>query len=196
MLSVVIATQDSERALVPTLAALVPGAVAGVVREVIVADAGSRDASAKIAEGAGCRVLISSATRGARLKAAAHVARAPWLLFLQPGTVPDATWIDECRRFIEEAELRGCAGTYAAVFRAASATFRPTLIEALSLLRAALGARPNASQGLVIAKTLYDACGGHRDLDAPERDLIRRLGGRRLVLLRAGAIAASRRPNT
>jgi glycosyltransferase involved in cell wall biosynthesis len=189
MLSVVIATQDSERALLPTLAALVAGAVSGVVREVIVADAGSRDASAGIAEGAGCRVLISSATRGARLKAAADVARSPWLLFLQPGTVPDATWIDECRRFIEESELRGCAGTYAAVFRAASATFRPTLVEAMALLRAALGARPNPSQGLVIARTLYDACGGHRDLEEPERDLIRRLGRRRLVLLRAGAIA-------
>ena len=35
-------------------------------------------------------------------------------------------------------------------------------------------------------------CGGHRELDAPERDLIRRLGRRRLVLLRAGAIE----PNT
>jgi glycosyltransferase involved in cell wall biosynthesis len=190
MLSVVIATQDSERALVPTLSALVPGAVAGVVREVIVADAGSRDASTTIADGAGCRVLKSTATRGARLKAAAHTARAPWLLFLRPGIVPDATWIDETRRFIEETELRGCAGTHAAVFRAASATFRPALIEALALLRAALGARPDASQGLVIAKTLYDALGGHRDIEAPERDLIYRLGRRRTVLLRAGAIDA------
>ena len=135
MLSVVIATQDSERALLPTLSALVAGAVAGVVREVIVTDAGSGDGSATIAEGAGCRVLISSATRGARLKAAAEVARAPWLMFLPPGTVPDATWIDEVRRFVEESELRGCAGTYAAVFRAASATFRPTLVEAIALLQ-------------------------------------------------------------
>lgn len=191
MLSVVIATQDSERALLPTLAALVAGAVNGVVREVIVADAGSQDASAAIAEGAGCRVLISDAPRGARLKAATAVAHSPWLLFLQPGTVPDATWIDEVRRFVEEAELRGCAASYAAVFRAGSATFRPTLIEAITLLRAALGARPNPSQGLLIAKTLYDACGGHRELDEPERDLLRRLGRRRLVLLRAGAMLAS-----
>jgi len=32
MLSVVIATENAERNLVPTLAALVPGAMAGVVR--------------------------------------------------------------------------------------------------------------------------------------------------------------------
>jgi glycosyltransferase involved in cell wall biosynthesis len=189
MLSVVIATHDSERALLPTLAALVAGAAAGVVREVIVADAGSRDATAAIADGAGCRVLVSTQGRGARLKAAADAARAPWLLFLRPGVVLDATWVDETRRFMEEAELRQCAGTCAAVFRAAA--HRPPLLEALALLRAALGARPNASQGLVISKTRYDALGGHRDLDEPERDLHRRLGHRRLVLLRAGALAAT-----
>src|SRR2546425_230718 len=77
MLSVVIATHDSERALLPTLAALVAGAAAGIVREVIVADAGSHDATTAIADGAGCRVLVSAQRRGARLKAAAEAARAP-----------------------------------------------------------------------------------------------------------------------
>jgi hypothetical protein len=68
MLSVVIATHDSERALLPTLAALVAGAAAGVVREVIIADAGSRDATCAIADGAGCHVLMSTQPRGARLR--------------------------------------------------------------------------------------------------------------------------------
>ena len=111
MLSVVIATHDSERALLPTLAALVAGAAAGVVRDVVIADAGSRDATGAIADGAGCRVLISTERRGVRLKAAADAARGPWLLFLAPGIVPNVTWVDETRRFIEEAELRGCAGS-------------------------------------------------------------------------------------
>jgi glycosyltransferase involved in cell wall biosynthesis len=190
MLSVVIATHDSERALLPTLAALVAGAAAGVVREVIVADAGSRDATPAIADGAGCRLVTSTQGRGARLKAAAATARAPWLLFLAPGTMPDATWIEETRRFIEEAELRGCTGTYAAAFRPASATFRPALLEAFALLWAALGARADASRGLLIARSLYDTLGGHRDVAEPERDLARRLGRRRVVLLRCGAMAA------
>jgi hypothetical protein len=188
MLSVVIATHNSERALLPTLAALVSGAAAGIVREVIVADAGSRDATAAIADGAGCRVLVSAQGRGARLKAAAAVARAAWLLFLRPGVVLDATWVDETRRFVEEAELRGYAGTHAAVFRASA--LRPGLLEALALLGTALGAKPDASQGLVIAKTRYAALGGHRDVEEPERDLRRRLHRRHLVLLRTGAILA------
>ena len=188
MLSVVIATHNSERALSPTLAALVAGAAAGIVREVIVADAGSRDATAAIADGAGCRVLVSAQGRGARLKAAADAARASWLLFLRPGVVLDATWVDETRRFVEDAELRGCAGTHAAVFRASA--FRPGLLEALALLGTALGAKPDASQGLVIAKARYAALGGHRDVEEPERDLRRRLRRRHLVLLRTGAIVA------
>jgi glycosyltransferase involved in cell wall biosynthesis len=186
----VIATQDSERTLLPTLVALVPGALAGLVREVIVADADSRDATAEIADGAGCRVLASNGTRGARLKAGADAARAPWLLFLQPGVVPDATWIDETKRFVEESELRGQADACAAVFRRASATYRPVLVEALDLLWAALGARPKASQGLLIAKILYDSIGGHRELEEPERELIARLGHRRIVLLRTNTLEA------
>ena len=107
MLSVVIATHNSERALLPTLAALVSGAAAGIVREVIVADAGSRDATLEVAEVAGCRVLSSNAPRGVRLKDAAGATRGRWLLFLQPGIVPEGGWVGETRRFIEEAELDG-----------------------------------------------------------------------------------------
>ena len=133
MLSVVIATQESERALLPTLAALVPGAAAGIVREVIIADAGSRDATAEVADAAGCCVLISPGPRGARLRAAAAVARAAWFLFLEPGIVPDATWIDETRQFMEAAELQDRAGSRAAVFRPGVGTSRPLFFEALAL---------------------------------------------------------------
>jgi hypothetical protein len=60
------------------------------------------------------------------------------------------------------------------------------------LLAYALGVRPHASQALVIAKPFYDALGGHRDVEDPEHDLMRRLGRRRLVLLRTCAMIESR----
>jgi hypothetical protein len=185
MLSIIIATRDSERALLPTLAALVAGAAAGLIREVIIADAGSRDETAAIADGAGCRVLVDSQPRGPRLKAAAETARASWLLFLRPGVVLEASWVEETRRFIEETELQDQAPIRAGVFRVGP--LRSAALETLALLRAAFGARPNASQGLVIAKSLYAALGGHRDVEEPERDLFRRLGRHGLVRLRAGA---------
>src|SRR5262245_20188515 len=140
MLSVVIPTRESERALVRTLAPLVPGAAAGVVREVIVADAGSHDATAEVADIAGCRILVSGEPVGTRLRAAAAAARAPWLMFLRPGVILDATWTDDTARFIDESEHGSLAHARAAVFRRAPAasSARPLLIEALSLLRAAL----------------------------------------------------------
>src|SRR5215213_8672465 len=86
--SIVIATCDSERALVATLAALFPGVMAGIVREVIVADGGSRDETEQVADIAGCRFLTSSEPLGNRLKGAAASARGTWLMFLPAGVVP------------------------------------------------------------------------------------------------------------
>ena len=71
MLSAIIATHESERSLVPTLAALVPGVIAGLISEVIVADAGSTDATSEVADLAGCAFMTSTAPLGARLNEAA-----------------------------------------------------------------------------------------------------------------------------
>src|SRR5690348_8178579 len=101
MISVVIATHESERELVHTLAALVPGALHGLVREVIVIDAGSQDDTAKVADVAGCRFLVQPrGLRGARLAAAAATARADWLWFVTPGSVPEVGWLEATERFI------------------------------------------------------------------------------------------------
>jgi hypothetical protein len=193
MLSVVIAAQDNGRRLVATLAALVPGAIAGVVREVVVADSGSSDI-AEIADIAGCRVLTSDGPLGDRLKAASAVARSSWLLFLKPGWIPDPSWIGETRSFIETNELAGRADRIAAVFRRAPTpgTPRAALAEALALLTASFGTRPRPEQGLLITKRLYERLDGHRgNYDDPEIALLRRLGRRRIVTLRSAAATSN-----
>jgi len=184
MLSVIIATDESERALVAALAALVPGATAGAIREVIVADKGSRDQTAEVADVAGCRLLVTPAPLAGRLRAAAAVARAGWLMFLQPGVAPDVTWIPEVMRFVEQTELAGDAPAAAVFSRPSRAG--PGLFTRLKGL-ARRGPQPD--QGLVIAKRLYDSLGGHRDAAADcETDLLRRLGRRRIAVLRTAAI--------
>ena len=139
MLTAIIATRESERILVPTLAALVTGATAGLLTEVIVADAGSRDATAEVADIAGCRFMSSDALVGTRLKAAAETASAPWLLFLRAGAVPEPGWISAAENFMGKAA--GTDRPQAAVFRPAgrASTMRPGLSEFLTLLRAAFG---------------------------------------------------------
>src|SRR5947209_13006473 len=102
MLSVIIATRDSQRTLMPTLAALVPGATAGIVREVFVADGGSRDETEEVADIAGCRFLKSNETLDGRFKATAAIARGEWLMFLRPGILPGSSWIDETVAFAQQ----------------------------------------------------------------------------------------------
>jgi glycosyltransferase involved in cell wall biosynthesis len=189
MLSVVIATRNDAHRLVATLAALVPGATAGVVSEAIVADSGSTDDTAAVADVAGCRWLSSDAPPGERLAQAAASARAPWLLFLRPGAVLDPGWVAEVRRFIEAAEIGGRADKLAAVFRRAPSpdTLRPALVEALWFVATSIALRPHPDQGLLIAKRCYLELGRHTGPDA-ERGLLRRLGGKRLVTLRSGVV--------
>lgn len=184
MLSAIISTHESERSLVPTLAALVPGAAAGLLAEVIVADAGSHDATAEVADIAGCRFIASAEPLGARLSAAAAATRTPWLLFLRAGTVPHPGWIEATDRFIRDTELIDGAGR-AAVFRPSGAAdfLRPGLSEVVGLLRVALGGGPHPEQGLLIAKRFYENVGGHPEGADAEAALLRRLGRRRIAML-------------
>ena len=193
MLSVIIPTLDCERSLVPTLATLVPGAAVGTVRDVIVADGGSRDATLEVADIAGCEIMTSHAPLAVRLREATAKARASWVMFLKPGVVLDATWIDEVERFVQQAEAHGVIDAPAAAFRAVAAQgfARPLLAEAWSSLRLALGGRIAPEQGLILPKVLYERLGRHRDVQDPEADLLARLGRRRIVLLCSRAWASN-----
>lgn len=187
MLSAIVATHESERTLVRTLAALVPGATAGLLTEVIVADAGSKDATAEVADIAGCRFVSSHAALGARLRAAAMSARTPWLLFLRAGTVPEAAWIAATDRFISAADT--AQTPRAAVFRppAVDDLLRPGLSEVFAILRVAFGGGATPEQGLLISRSHYDTVGGHSDRSDTEAALLRKIGRRRIAMLAAGA---------
>src|SRR5690242_8931367 len=184
MLSAIIATHESERALVPTLTALVPATTAGLLTEVVIADAGSRDATAEVAEFAGCRFISSTDPLGTRLKAAAGTTRSPWLLFLRAGAAPEAGWVPAAERFMAANSLSD-DDTRAAVFRPAAIgdLMRPGFSELAALLRVIFGGAPRPEQGLLIARRSYDALGGHSGGEQAEATLLRRLGRRRVVML-------------
>lgn len=191
MLSVVIPTHESERLLVPTLAALVPGAMSGLISEVVVADAGSGDDTEQVADIAGCRFIRMEAPLAARLRDTARGTRTPWLMFLRAGCVPEPGWIEAAERFIQAA---GTGDTErAAVFRPPSAAdlLRPGLSEVMALLRVMLGGGARPEQGLLIARRFYDALGGHPDGLEPEAAILRKIGRRRVTMLSAGARTAS-----
>lgn len=192
MLSAIISTQNSERSLVPTLSALVPAAAAGLLAEVVIADAGSRDATADVADIAGCRFTSSSEALGIRLKAAAATVRSPWFMFLRAGAVPQPGWIEAADHFIQTTGLLEDAGR-AAIFRLPGLTHavRPGFAELLAGVRAAIARGPKPEQGLLIARRLYDAIGGHSAGDDAEVAILRRLGRQRLVVLPAAITIAN-----
>jgi glycosyltransferase involved in cell wall biosynthesis len=202
MISVIIPTMNNERSLVPTLAMLVPGAMSGLVRDVTLADAGSTDDTAAIADAAGCNMLVSKSPLGPRLREAAASARGPWLMFLRSGTVLDTDWLDEIALFVAgansdegrrvDSSVHGLSGSstlgIAAVFRRAASPRAASPFAAAVITRmAALTGRPHPDQGLLIATRLYGELGGHRDVADPEAELARRLGRRRIQVLRSAA---------
>ena len=85
MLSVIIPTDGVEQPAVATLAALVPGAAAGVVKEVLLVDRAGTGVIERVADVTGCRFLPFQGTRAAALAAGARQARSPWLMFLHAG---------------------------------------------------------------------------------------------------------------
>lgn len=186
MLSVIVATHESERTLVPTLSALVPGAMSGLVTEVVVADAGSKDATAEVADIAGCRFMIAEGDLGSRLQDAARSTRTPWLMFMRAGLVPEPGWMAAAESFMQAAAFEEKAPR-AAVFRTASDQASPGLRELIAVLGAMLGGGDRAAQGLLIARSLYEDVGGHPAVTDAETAILRTIGRRRLALLGASA---------
>jgi hypothetical protein len=181
MLSVIIPTEGAEPPVVATLAALVPGAAAGVVREVVLVDRAQSATIARVADVAGCDFIAHDGPRGAMLAAGAAKARSHWLMFLHAGAVPDATWIDEVGQFMHNAELH--QQPRAAIFSYARSPYATGGMRARFAHFARILSGPSPDQGLVIARSHYAKLGGH---DASARDaearLLRKLGRARIML--------------
>ena len=189
MLSVIIPTEGNERPTVATLAALVPGAAAGVVREVLLVDRGSSGVIERVADVAGCRFLPFQGSHAAALAAGARQARSPWLMFLHAGAVLDSGWIEETTQFIHGVSNSG--RPRAGVFRYAPSPYADTGWRDGLKLIARMIAGPSADQGLLIARDHYDRLGGHApNARRSEARLLRQLGRSSRTLLRSRIMVA------
>ena len=184
MLSVIIPTEGEEQPAVATLAALVPGAAAGVVREVLLVDRSGTGVIERVADVAGCRFLACSGSQAAALAAGARQARSPWLMFLRPGAVLDTGWIEETTQFIQGVAASG--RPRAGVFRYARSPYADHGLRDSfkSLARSMMG--PRTDQGLLIARDHYERLGGYSpDARRSEARLLRQLGRSSRTLLRS-----------
>lgn len=195
MLSVIIPTWNADRTLAAALSAHVPAAVDGVVREVIVVDCGSTDQTRAIADAAGAKLIEAPKGRGIQLAAGAEASRQDWMLFLHADTVLETDWYVEAAHLIDKVRSGGRSDTAAAFhFALDDAGFAPRLIEWGVAARCHALSLPFGDQGLLISRRMYDAVGGFQAMPLFEDvDIVRRLGRRRLVILRSKALTSPER---
>jgi len=189
MLSVIIPTEGAEQPTVATLAALVPGAAAGLIREVLLVDRARTGVIERVADVAGCRFLSFEGSHAAALAAGARQARSPWLMFLHAGAVLDSGWIDETTQFIQR--VSGSDRPRAGIFRYARSPYAETRLRDGFKFIARMITGPSADQGLLIARDHYDRLGGYLpDARRSEARLLRQLGRSSRTLLRSRIIVA------
>ena len=197
MISVVIPTWNAEAGRGATLSALVPAVVEGLVREVIVVDCGSTDATLRIADACGATILTTERGRGVQMRAGADAARQPWLLFLHADTVLLPGWEREVWAFIEKQEQGGLPRAGAFRFALDDEGLMPRLLEGAVALRCALFRLPYGDQGLLISRALYQTVGGYPAYPIMEDvALVRALGRRRVALFRSAAVTSAQRYQT
>jgi rSAM/selenodomain-associated transferase 2 len=193
MISVVIPTLNAAGTLPQCLGALVQAAIDGLVKEVIISDGGSNDATVSMSEDAGARIVAGARGRGSQLKRGAEAARGPWLLFLHADTALDPAWTQDARKL---ARNESRAGVFTLAFAADG--IAPRLVAAGAMARTKIFAAPYGDQGLLISRSLYNDLGGYsdaplfEDVELTDR-LVRRKGRRSLVVLPSRAVTSAGR---
>ena len=176
-LSVVIPTLNAQGELPGCLEALVEGLRAGIIREVIVSDGGSSDATVRIAEGAGAVIVSGAASRGGQLRRGGEAAQGVWFLFLHADSRLPIGWSDVVAAHFDSDRV----GYGRLRFDARG--FAPRWVAGWANLRSRLLGLPYGDQGLLISAQTYHDIGGYEDVPLMEDVAIaRRLSGRLQML--------------
>ncbi|OYV81013.1 MAG: hypothetical protein B7Z73_18580 [Planctomycetia bacterium 21-64-5] len=182
--------------VIPTLneADLITRAVASALatapHEVIVADGGSSDDTARLAEAAGAKVVCSPRGRATQQNAGARLARGDVLLFLHADAHLAADGVRQIERALSDP--RYSCGSFQQVIEAEGWLYR--LLERGNAWRAARRGLPYGDQGIFVRRALFDELGGFPDLKLMEDVfLMRRLRRRSWPLLLAGPLYVNAR---
>lgn len=187
-LSIVIPTLNAEGELPACLAALMEGLTAGLIRELIVSDGGSDDATRQIAAEAGAEWLSGAPSRGGQLRRGCAASKGEWLLVLHADTRLEPGWAAAVSQHLQEGQ--GRPACFRLRFRARGAA--AAWVAGWANLRARLFGLPYGDQGLLLRRQDYDAAGGYPDQPLMEDvALVRRLG--QLTVLPPAALTSAAR---
>ena len=157
-------TLNAEESLTRSLASLVPGVVDGLIKEVIIVDGGSEDATLEIADSTGCHIIQTDAARGLQLWQGCRAARGDWLLILHPDSQLGDNWMEKVQAHVRSYPTQ--AGYFHLRFDDRSWLVR--FWAELLAVRARWLAMPSGDHGLLLSRALYDCTGGYKDQAAFE----------------------------
>ena len=155
-ISVVIPTLNAEAHLGACLTALMPGLEAGIIRELIVSDGGSEDATVSIAKAWGAKVVTGPPSRGGQLGRGCNAAAGIWLLVLHADTQLRDGWVGPAILHLDTRQ----AGWFRLAFAQGGLAGR--LVAGWANLRSRFGL-PYGDQGLLLPRALYADAGGYPD---------------------------------
>ncbi len=160
-LSVIIPTLNAEAVLGPCFTALMEGLKTGLIREVIVSDGGSTDATGAQAQAWGAQVLHGPASRGGQLRRGVEAAQGEWFLILHADTVLSPGWSNIVRAHLGSRK----AGWFRLAFDQRS--LAGSLVAGWANLRSRMGL-PYGDQGLLVHCDVYLDAGGYPDVPLME----------------------------
>ncbi|HGG04087.1 MAG TPA: glycosyltransferase [Aliiroseovarius sp.] len=178
-LSIIIPTLNAQAALPGALAALMEGVGAGLVRELVVSDGGSGDATVQIARDAGALVVSGAPGRGGQLRRGAAAANGDWLLFVHADSWLVPGWGALVQGHMEAEPAN--AAVFRLAFRAPGLGAR--VVAGWANLRTRALGLPYGDQGLLIPRALYERIGGFADMPLMEDVALIRALPRRARLL-------------
>lgn len=183
-LSIIIPALNAADELPGCLASLMPGLPDGLIREVVLVDGGSTDATPALAEAAGCHLICSEPGRARQMRRGAEAARGAWLLFLHADTCLSPDWSERASEHMERS--RDMAACFTLAYRSDAPEAR--WLAARANRRTRWLGLPYGDQGLLLPRTLYDQVGGYPDIPLMEDvAIVRAIGRKRLRLLSAEA---------
>ncbi|MFV2053211.1 TIGR04283 family arsenosugar biosynthesis glycosyltransferase [Aliiroseovarius sp. YM-037] len=162
-ISIIIPTLNAEKELPRVLASLGEGLQAGLIRELVVTDGGSSDATLAIAEAAGALVVSGDAGRGGQLARGANVAAGEWLFFLHADSQLAEGWAGVVVEYWRTEQSAACFR-----LRFAARGLMAQIVAGWANLRTRLFRLPYGDQGLLVRRGDYDAVGGFPDIPLME----------------------------
>ncbi len=158
-ISVIIPTLNADRTLPACLGPLFEGLGAGLIRELIITDGGSTDATLTIADAAGATIVEGPASRGGQLRRGVAAAKGNWVLVLHADTVLGAGWTQVVQAHLDTGD--GSAAWFQLAFRASG--LRARWVASWANLRSSLFGLPYGDQGLLVSVRMYQQAGGYPD---------------------------------